>query len=170
MLQGSIVESKTSSHEQWLLLAGGEGKPGGQVGRAFRLINGRFGWGGYGQRIEVMKVEGAAELRPSAEHAAGVGYAQLWRAGYMRRETTARFRVEGLDTRVFGHSADLLFALALMGGICGNGKRIPDFAATGTLTSSAEVGKVEGLAAKLDAAPQVLTVGGVVFLSARERV
>ncbi|MGH8556743.1 MAG: hypothetical protein ACRESZ_04640 [Methylococcales bacterium] len=109
------------------------------------------------------------QLQRSAEKGGTLGYELLYAEGYVRREATASFRLnsnvlsEAAMGNVYGHSGDLLFALAVIIAAMPKAGDYPPFAATGILNQDGRVQSVEGIPAKLHAALAVVPAGGRIF-------
>ncbi|MDP1614258.1 MAG: hypothetical protein Q8L68_00505 [Methylococcales bacterium] len=104
------------------------------------------------------------DLYRSAEVGGQQAYQMLWREGYVRQSATARFHLDQAISNVQGHSADLLFALAVITTALPRAQKLfPSFAATGMLDEKGFVQGVEGIPAKLRAALLVIKAGGIIF-------
>jgi tetratricopeptide (TPR) repeat protein len=102
------------------------------------------------------------DLYLSADLGGKQGFMLLWREGYVRQSVSTRFQLAELKSNVHGHSADLLFALAVITQIMKDVVNQP-IAATGCLNEKSWVEPVEGVPGKLYAVLEVLPAGGVIF-------
>ena len=164
---------------QWLLLY----SPTNDTGFAVELVaaplreGGRprpFAVGPEGKRFDITlqtneQGEAYRHLQQSADIGGQQAYALLYAEAYIRLEATARFRLQadglsGVDLgNVAGHSADLLFALAVIMVAMPQAEGYPPLAATGVLNEDGRIQAVEGVPAKIRAALAVLPAGGKVF-------
>lgn len=115
------------------------------------------------------------DLLASAERGASAAYLWLRRRHLLRERFAAFFEIEPAGDRsatVLGESAGLCFALAFAAtALAREHRRVRpiEFAATGVVQSGtidADVGRVDGIATKLDAALAAVPPGGWVFFPA----
>ncbi len=131
-------------------------------GRPLKVI--AFGASEYQFDIRLQPDSDKDALYRSAEIGGQQAYQMLWREGYVRQSATARFHLEQAVPNVQGHSADLLFALAVIAAALPRARKLfPSFAATGVLDEKGFVQGVEGIPAKLKAALLVIKSGGIIF-------
>lgn len=104
-----------------------------------------------------------ANLNNSAEHGGELGYRLLNLEGHIQKYVTATFNVHNLPTNLSGRSNELLFALAVIVGILPRASGYTPFAATGALSETFQVEKVDGVAKKLQKAIEELPSGSLVF-------
>lgn len=145
----------------WILLT-----LGADAGEAAALAT-MVSEGVHGETVRRVEVKGAsADLVRSAAHACGQAATILYRERYLDREILVRFAVEDAAS-VHGRSAELAFALALVGAIVKF--PLPPLAATGLIEEGGAIRAVEGVGAKLAAALRALPRGATfVYPAANE--